>query len=217
VKLKVDKYGQLLILSSFLWGTSFVAAKIGVTNVDPYYLGMWRWVIGAEVLLIIAFAMKTFETKIFRDPMGWGPNCTAVQAAPIAPVPPGVPSNFHLISGDGSVSLSWEAPTSSGSSAVTSYKVYWGTNATSMTLLTTVSSGTSYVHSGLSNGQVYYYKVCACSLAGESAVTSVLSATPQASGGTNPTSDNTTLIVAIGVVVVIGLAGVVAVMVHRKK
>ncbi|MGD1061054.1 MAG: leucine-rich repeat protein [Methanomassiliicoccales archaeon] len=149
--------------------------------------------------------------------MGWGPNCTAVQAAPIAPVPPGVPSNFHLISGDGSVSLSWEAPTSSGSSAVTSYKVYWGTNATSMTLLTTVSSGTSYVHSGLSNGQVYYYKVCACSLAGESAVTSVLSATPQASGGTNPTSDNTTLIVAIGVVVVIGLAGVVAVMVHRKK
>jgi drug/metabolite transporter (DMT)-like permease len=72
VKLKVDKYGQLLILSSFLWGTSFVAAKIGVTNVDPYYLGMWRWVIGAEVLLIIAFAMKTFETKIFRDPMVWG-------------------------------------------------------------------------------------------------------------------------------------------------
>ncbi|MGD1060605.1 MAG: DMT family transporter [Methanomassiliicoccales archaeon] len=72
MKLKVDKYGQLLILSSFLWGTSFVAAKIGVTNVDPYYLGMWRWVIGAEVLLIIAFAMKTFETKIFRDPMVWG-------------------------------------------------------------------------------------------------------------------------------------------------
>ena len=72
MRLKVDKYGQLLILSSFLWGTSFVAAKIGVTNVDPYYLGMWRWIIGAEVLLIIAFAAKTFETRIFRDPMVWG-------------------------------------------------------------------------------------------------------------------------------------------------
>ncbi len=72
MRLKVDKYGQLLIFASFLWGTSFVAAKIGVTNVDPYYLGMWRWIIGAEVLLVIAFAMKTFETRIFRDPLVWG-------------------------------------------------------------------------------------------------------------------------------------------------
>ncbi|MDD1771037.1 MAG: DMT family transporter [Methanomassiliicoccales archaeon] len=72
MRLKIDKYAQLLILSSFLWGTSFVAAKIGVTNADPYYFGMVRWIIGAEVLLIIAFAMKTFETRIFRDPMVWG-------------------------------------------------------------------------------------------------------------------------------------------------
>jgi len=72
VRFKVDKYGQLLILSSFLWGTSFVAAKIGVSNVDPYYLGMWRWIIGAEVLVLIALAAKTFDMRIFRDPMVWG-------------------------------------------------------------------------------------------------------------------------------------------------
>jgi drug/metabolite transporter (DMT)-like permease len=72
VRFRVDKYGQLLILASMLWGTSFVAAKIGVENVDPYYLGMIRWIIGAEVLVLIAFATRTFETRIFREPIVWG-------------------------------------------------------------------------------------------------------------------------------------------------
>jgi len=72
MRFKVDVYEQLLILSSILWGTSFVASKIGVGHVDPFYFGMMRWVIGAELLLLIAFLTKKFRPEVFRSKLVWG-------------------------------------------------------------------------------------------------------------------------------------------------
>jgi hypothetical protein len=62
------------------------------------------------------------------------------------------------------ISVSWSAV-----SGATSYKVYYGTNASSITSVAeTVTTGTSYTHTGRSINTTYYYRVTAINSAGES-------------------------------------------------
>ncbi|HTY47449.1 MAG TPA: DMT family transporter [Methanomassiliicoccales archaeon] len=72
MRVRVDKFEQVLLIASLLWGTSFVASKIGVSHVDPYFFGMGRWIIGAAVLVLVALATKTFAPKLFSKPLVWG-------------------------------------------------------------------------------------------------------------------------------------------------
>jgi len=63
-------------------------------------------------------------------------------------------------------------------SGATSYKIYWGTSSgvsTSSNSMTTTS--TSFAHSGVSAGYTYYYKVVAVNTAGQSSLSSEVSAT----------------------------------------
>ena len=135
--------------------------------------------------------------------VGWGPNSSGVNATPTSVVaaPPGSPTDLHCAAGDKSVSLTWKAPSSNGSAAVSGYMVYRGTSPTSMTLLGTVNA-TSYTDKNLNNGQVYYYKVRAYSIVGNGTLTDLLEAKP------NGWSDNDTLFfVAIGTIAIGGVAG----------
>jgi len=72
MRLRLDKYEGFLIASSFIWGTSFVAAKIGVEQMDPVFFAMLRFVIASPVLLVVAYLLTEFDLSIFRDPMIWG-------------------------------------------------------------------------------------------------------------------------------------------------
>ncbi len=72
MRVRVDRFEQLLLVASLLWGTSFVASKIGVSHVDPYFFGMGRWLIGAIVLVGFALATRTFAPKLFSKPLVWG-------------------------------------------------------------------------------------------------------------------------------------------------
>ncbi|MEM0448484.1 MAG: DMT family transporter [Methanomassiliicoccales archaeon] len=72
MRLRVDKYEAYLILSSFIWGTSFVASKIGVDEVDPFLFAMMRFLIAAPFLLAVTIFLRSFDAAVYRDGMIWG-------------------------------------------------------------------------------------------------------------------------------------------------
>jgi fibronectin type 3 domain-containing protein len=98
-------------------------------------------------------------------------------AVPIPPAP-GAPTNLTATAGDTQVLLSWSA-----SLDATSYNVYWSKaagvvpGAVGVTQIPGITA-TSYAHSGLTNGDTYYYVVSAVALAGESAPSAEVSARP---------------------------------------
>lgn len=80
------------------------------------------------------------------------------------------PTNLITTSITGAVSLSWTAPASSGTSGITSYKIYRDTTPGATTLLYNQTSTTSatYTDGSAVHGIAYYYRVTAVNAAGES-------------------------------------------------
>jgi hypothetical protein len=81
-----------------------------------------------------------------------------------------------------------------------------------MTLLGTVSL-TTYTDTSLTNGQIYYYRVCAYSSAGNGTMTDPLDAKPNGVSG----ADNALLYVGIGAIAIVAVAGAAMVMMRRRK
>jgi predicted phage tail protein len=100
--------------------------------------------------------------------------------------PPSSPSALTAVPGDSQVSLSWTAPTSNGGSAITGYNIYRGTTAggESATPIATGVTSTSFVDTGVTNGQTYYYVIRAVNSAGASSASNEANATPTASTST---------------------------------
>jgi fibronectin type 3 domain-containing protein len=78
--------------------------------------------------------------------------------------------------GAGEITLSWQAPSSDGGLAVSSYRVYRGTSAGGESLLQDVGNVLSFRDSGIPNGAVRYYKVSAVNGAGEGSLSVEVSA-----------------------------------------
>jgi len=91
---------------------------------------------------------------------------------------PGQPVGLTAVAGNGRVTLSWTAPAEDGGSAVTGYKVHRGIFSGQLTLLTTLGNVLTYLDTGLTNSQVYYYMASAVSAVGEGPGSPVVSATP---------------------------------------
>jgi hypothetical protein len=98
-------------------------------------------------------------------------------AMPVAPVP-AAPLSLSAMSGDTVVTLAW-----SPVSGADSYNIHWskaagvvpnGNGVTKIDRLRT----TTYLHSGLTNGDKYYYIVTAVSTGGEGKATAEVAATP---------------------------------------
>ncbi|HEX9043810.1 MAG TPA: fibronectin type III domain-containing protein [Candidatus Limnocylindrales bacterium] len=98
---------------------------------------------------------------------------------------PSAPQALTATAGNGQVALSWSAPSSNGGSAVTSYSVYRGTSSggESTTPIATVTTGTTYTDTGLTNGTTYYYTVAATNSSGTGSTSNEASATPTAPVG----------------------------------
>jgi hypothetical protein len=94
--------------------------------------------------------------------------------------PPGAPTLNAPTAGNGSVSLTWSAPSSNGGAQITDYAVYRGPNTGSESLLTTTGGALTYTDTGLTNSTTYYYKVAAINSAGTGALSNEVSATPTA-------------------------------------
>ena len=94
----------------------------------------------------------------------------------IPPTPPTVPS---AAPGKNNVTLSWSPPSDDIMLPILNYTVYKGSAANLLSKLTLINK-TSYVDSGLTNGQTYYYCITATNIKGEGAGCTVLNATPGA-------------------------------------
>jgi fibro-slime domain-containing protein len=98
----------------------------------------------------------------------------AVTATPQAP--PLAPAIANAIAGNGTVTISWGAST-----GATSYNLYWTAGATVSTNGTKITGAASpKVISGLTNSLQYAFAVSAANGSGESVLSSVMTAIPQA-------------------------------------
>jgi fibronectin type 3 domain-containing protein len=145
--------------------------------------------------------------------VGEGAFSDEVSATPSSAISPSAPQNVLAGAGDSYVLLTWNAPLSNGSSAVTNYNVYRGTNSTSLSLLITVGGVLSYNDTSVVNGQTYYYMISAVNDVGEGDPSEAVSATPNVARG--PSGDNSMLILAA--IVILALIAIIIFAKMRKR
>ena len=110
--------------------------------------------------------------------VGEGSQSGAVSATPFSV--PTIPLSLSATGGNGGTSLAWAAPFSNGGASISRYHIYWSESATGpWTMIDTLSSGTVYGQSGLTNGHTYYYQVAAVNAAGEGPRTATVFAIPR--------------------------------------
>ncbi len=110
------------------------------------------------------------------------------QIGTAAATTPTAPRSLAAVGADGSVSLSWTAPTSDGGSAVTGYNIYRGTSAGGEGALPIATNvvASNYTDTGRVNGTTYFYTVSAVNAVGVSPRSNETSATPRAALPTAP-------------------------------
>src|SRR3989442_11849613 len=91
---------------------------------------------------------------------------------------PTAPQNLQATGGNARVSLSWQAPSSNGGSAITYYKIYRSTSSGAEVYLTTRGNVTSWTDTGVTFGNTYFYKVSAVNSAGISPQSNEANTTP---------------------------------------
>ena len=92
--------------------------------------------------------------------------------------PPTTPGDADVLAGDGAVTLTWSAPTSTPSAPLTGYRIYQYAATTGLYELLGSTGDTSFTVSGLVNGTEYRFRVAAYGDGGESALSDVLVSTP---------------------------------------
>jgi titin len=122
-------------------------------------------------------------------------NASAPTNSVTAPNLPGVPTGVSATSGNGTTSVSWVAPSTTGGSAITGYVVTPYIGASPQTPQTFVSTATTETVTGLTNGTAYTFTVAAINGVGtgsqSSASNSVTPATtPGAPTGVTATRGN---------------------------
>ena len=117
----------------------------------------------------------TIYTYTLRtNSVGGQSGASSSQAVTPSGAAPGSPGNFKIsLSAPGELSLVWDSV-----SGATSYTVYRGTTASSLSKLKN-QAATALKDSGLTPDQVQYYQVSATGSAGEGAKSAVVSAIPQ--------------------------------------
>jgi predicted phage tail protein len=124
--------------------------------------------------------LTTYYFKVFaEDAAGSSPPSGEAQATTLGP--PSAPSGLIATPGNREVSLTWQAPTSDGGSALTGYYLYLGTSPGGEGAHFVASAtSTSAVVRPLSNGTKYYFTVKAVNVVGPGPASSEASATPSA-------------------------------------
>lgn len=117
------------------------------------------------------------------------PGSFTVLAAYYEPTEPGVPTGLTLVPGSGQISLSWTAPVDTGYTSLTDYSIQYkaSTSSSWIPFIDGVSTGTTAIITGLTNGTTYNVRVAAVNSVGTGAYTATSSAVPATIPGA-PTS-----------------------------
>jgi len=110
---------------------------------------------------------------------------TAVYGTPTATIP-GAPTSLSAFGGNGQIGLGWDAPSPNGGAAITSYRVFRGTNSSNTLIVTSggcanLGVALGCTDTGLTNGQSYYYIVSAVNSIGQGPPSNSATATPATS------------------------------------
>ncbi|WP_186331878.1 glycoside hydrolase family 6 protein [Paenibacillus xylanexedens] len=159
VKRALTASGPFVTVAANVSGTTYT--NTGLTNGTTYY-----YVVTAS------------------NAAGESVNSASAMATPAAvATAPAAPTALTATAGNAQVSLAWTA-----SAGATSYNVKRAlTAAGPFTTIASNVTATSYINTSLTNGTTYYYVVSAVNAAGQSANSTVASATP--AGVVVPTSD----------------------------
>ncbi len=118
-----------------------------------------------------------YQVSAVND-VGEGDRSEEVSATPSSDMTiPSAPRNLQRSAGDEQVTLSWDPPAEDGGSDITGYNIYRGTTSGSLSLHQSVS-GSTYVDTGLTNDQIYYYQVSAVNGVGEGPLSTEVNVTP---------------------------------------
>jgi hypothetical protein len=164
--------------------------------------------------------LYTFSVAAHND-LGLGPQSASVKIS--AATIPSAPRNIGALPGPGKIALTWEAPASTGGSAVVNYKIYRqvaaGMNVEGSyhaplesDLIANLSGSTfSYVDKNVIAGTTYQYSVIACNAVGMG----VNAASARSAAQPVTSTDNTILYAGAGLA--LAIAAVSAFMVLRGR
>ena len=142
-----------------------ITPHAGATTLTPVDTGSAT--AGAQVTGLTNGTAYTF-TVAATNAVGTGADSAA--SAPVTPragaAAPGAPTAVTGHAGDGSVALTWTAPSDGGGAAISSYRITPYTGTTAQTAVDTGSASTSATVPGLTNGTAYTFKVAARNSAG---------------------------------------------------
>ncbi len=156
---------------------------------------------GGETLLITLGDLLTYTdtgltngqtyyyTGSALNSVGEGPRSNEASATP-ANVP-SAPQALSATAGNAQATLTWTSPSDDGGSSITNYVIYRGTTSGGEVILTSIGNVLTYLDTGLSNGQTYYYKVSAINAIGEGSQSDEVSATP----GTVPSAPQNLIVI----------------------
>ncbi|MDD2819528.1 MAG: fibronectin type III domain-containing protein [Candidatus Nanopelagicales bacterium] len=103
------------------------------------------------------------------------------------PTVPGVPTSVVLTPGNTQVSMAWIAPVDDGHSTITDYSIQYKSGSSWIPFIDGVSTNTSVIVTGLTNGTLYSFRVAAVNAIGTGTYTSTSTSTPATIPGA-PTS-----------------------------
>ena len=69
MKLRKMRGNIMLLIAAVIWGSAFVAQSEGMNYIDPFTYVFSRSIIGAAVLVIIIYAIRTVKKKSFAEPV----------------------------------------------------------------------------------------------------------------------------------------------------
>ena len=103
----------------------------------------------------------------------------------VAPVPrpPSSPLNLSAFPGDQQVALTWDPPSFNGSLPITNYRIYRGTVPGGEVFFVEIGNVLTHLDTGLTNGQMYCYRVSAVNGMGEGPLSNESCATPTTTPG----------------------------------
>jgi len=160
-------------------GSPIVGYKIyrGTSSGDETYLT----IVGGNATTYNDTGLRNGQRYYYRvsalNGVGESELSEEVSATPLGM--PTAPQNLMASAGEGYVVLTWEAPADDGGSSIIKYKIYRGTRSGNEVLLTTVGNVLTYNDTGVTNGQIYYYRVSALNVVGEGELSEEVSALPQ--------------------------------------